>query len=348
MKTPVKTAVILFNLGGPSQAETIRPFLYNFFMDPNIIAAPLPVRWLLAKYISWKRGNNEAKTAYGLLGGKSPLLENTLDQAAALQKTLDERCAADDEVRVFVSMRYWHPMADEVARSVAAFAPDDIVLLPLYPQYSTATTKSSFETWHKAARKAGITAATREVCCYPEDNGFIAASADNIRKALAAAPQNTRLLFSAHGLPEKTITGGDPYQWQCEETARVIVDALDMPGLDWEICYQSRVGPMKWIGPSTDESIEKAAREGKNIIIYPHAFVSEHVETLVEIEMEYRHKAEELGVGYFGRVDTVQTHPLFINGLADLVRTGKLCRSCPPQHRKCGFKQQEKTSCNHS
>lgn len=332
----MKYAVVLFNLGGPSHEDTIKPFLFNFFMDKNIIPAPKPVRWFIAKFIAWKRGNNEAKTAYGLLGGRSPLLENTLDQAAALERVLEHKFPdVNDEVRVFVSMRYWHPMADDVAREVAAFGPDKIVLLPLYPQYSTATTKSSFETWRAAAKKAGIGAVTTQVCCYPSDNGFIRASADNIRAALAQAPKNTRLLFSAHGLPKKTILAGDPYQWQCEETARRIVETLAMPELDWEICYQSRVGPLEWIGPSTDESIEKAAHEGKSIVIYPHAFVSEHVETLVEIEMEYRHKAEELGVEYFGRVDTVSTHPEFIEGLAKMAIEGTNPRYCPAGYSKC-------------
>lgn len=335
----MKTAVVLFNLGGPSHPETIKPFLFNFFMDKNIIPAPKPIRYFIAKYIAWKRGNNEAKTAYGLMGGRSPLLENTLDQAAALERVLEHKFPdVNDDVRVFVSMRYWHPMAEDVAKEVAAYGPDKIVLLPLYPQYSTATTKSSFETWHEAAKKAGIGGVTTQICCYPMDNGFVRASVDNIRSALALAPPNTRLLFSAHGLPKKTIKAGDPYQWQCEETARVIVEALAIPDLDWEICYQSRVGPLEWIGPSTDEAIEKAAADGKNILIYPHAFVSEHVETLVEIEMEYRHKAEELGIKYFGRVETVSTHPEFIDGLAAMVMQGTNPRYCPAGFKKCGCK----------
>lgn len=334
----MKTAVILFNLGGPSNPEAVRPFLFNFFMDKNIIPVPKPLRFLIAKYISWKRGANEAKTSYDLLGGRSPLLENTLDQSAALQRVLEQRFPdVNDDLRVFVSMRYWHPLAKDVLREVSAFAPDKIVLLPLYPQFSTTTSFSSMEEWQNLAHRSSLKhVPVSEICCYPQDPGFIKASADNIRAALQKAPANTRLLFSAHGLPEKTIAGGDPYQWQCEETMKAIVAALAIPGLDYEICYQSRVGPMKWIGPSTDEAIEKAAHEKKGILIYPHAFVSEHVETLVEIEMEYRHKADALGVPYFGRVETVSTHPDFIGGLADLVIQGKDQRTCPPQFTRCG------------
>ena len=332
----MKLAVILFNLGGPSHPEAIKPFLYNFFMDKNIIPLPKPLRWFVAQLISRRRGDREAKIAYGLLGGRSPLLENTLEQAAALERALEHKFPdVNDEVRVFVSMRYWHPMSRDVVRDVMAYGADKIVLLPLYPQFSTATTKSSLEDWVATAKKAGLTAKTIQVGCYPVNPGFIKASADNIRSELAKAPANTRLLFSAHGLPEKTITGGDPYQWQCEETARAIVAELGIENLDWEICYQSRVGPMKWIGPSTDEAIEKAAQDKKGLVIYPHAFVSEHVETLVEIDMEYRHKAEELGVPYFGKVDTVGTHPDFIEGLATLAVNGGHKRICPAKFSKC-------------
>ncbi len=337
----MKTAVILFNLGGPSHAEAIRPFLFNFFMDKNIIPLPVPLRFLIAKYISWKRGKNEAKTSYDLLGGRSPLLENTLDQAAALEKVLGERFPdVNDDLRVFVSMRYWHPMAKDVVRDVEAFAPDKIVLLPLYPQFSTTTSFSSLEQWAGVANKTSLARVeTSEICCYPRDPGFVKASADNIRTALSKAPAGTRLLFSAHGLPEKVIAGGDPYQWQCEETMKAIVEELAIPDLDYEICYQSRVGPMKWIGPSTDEALEKAARDGKGVVVYPHAFVSEHVETLVEIEMEYRHKAESLNIPYFARVETASTHPAFINALADMVINGKKARTCPPGFTRCGCRK---------
>lgn len=314
---PKKTAVILFNLGGPDSKDAIRPFLINFFMDPNIIAAPYPVRFFVSRLIAWRRSKKEAGTSYGILGDKSPLLENTQKQAAALQAVLG------DAYKVFVCMRYWHPMTAQIVSDVKAYNPDHIVLLPLYPQYSTSTTLSSTQEWQKECKKQGLNIPTALKCCYPFDAGFIAASADNIRQKYAAMEQecgqSPRLLFSAHGLPEKIIASGDPYQWQCAEGARQIAAATNIPNLDWSICYQSRVGPLQWIKPSTEEALHKAAADKVPVLIYPHAFVSEHVETLVEIEVEYRELAHEIGVPAFARVPTVSTHPDFIEGLRKIV-----------------------------
>lgn len=332
----MKIAVVMMNLGGPTNEAAIKPFLFNFFMDKNIIGAPLPVRWMIAKWISYSRGNGAAKEAYAPLGGRSPLLENTLDQSAALERVLEDRFPdIKDDVRVFVCMRYWHPMAKEVVAQVKAFNADKIVLLPLYPQFSTTTTFSAFEAWDKEASKQNLTTPTEKIGCYPMLPGFIKASADHIRQQIDKAPKGTRVLFSAHGLPEKVIEGGDSYQWQCEQTAEAIVKELGIPNLDWQSCYQSRVGPLKWIGPSTEEALYKAAEDKVGVIVYPHAFVSEHVETLVEIEMEYRHKAEEMGIPYFAKAETVGTHPDFISGLADLVQQGCGTRLCPQKFTRC-------------
>jgi ferrochelatase len=308
-------------------------------MDKNIIAAPLPVRWLLAQWISITRGRGAARESYRALGYRSPLLQNTQDQAHALEAVLRGHAQVEGDVRCFVTMRYWHPMAAETAKAVRRYNPDQIILLPLYPQFSTTTVRSSLQAWEKAAKAAGLEKKTLSVCCYPRNEGFIGASAKLLAAALDQAPKGTRVLFSAHGLPEKVIRDGDPYQWQCEETAREIVARLDRPGLDWQICYQSRVGPLKWIGPSTEEALEKAASDGVGVLVYPHAFVSEHVETLVEIEMEYREKAHHLGIPWFGRVGTVGTHPDFIAGLAHEVLAvagrGAGLRICPPEWRRC-------------
>lgn len=315
-----KTAVIVFNLGGPDSRETIYPFLFNFFMDKNIIHLPLFLRWFIAHFIAYSRSKNAAENSYAELNYKSPLLENTQAQAQALGKTLGE------DFKVFVCMRYWHPMADEVVKQVKNYAPDRIVLLPLYPQFSTTTTHSSFENWHNVAKDLNIP--TTEIKCYPVNEGFIKASADNIKIAYALALKQTenmdlpvpRILFSAHGLPEDIIKNGDPYQEQCEQTAHAIIQKLDIPMLDWVMCYQSRVGPKKWIGPATSDVVMAAGADNVPLIIYPHAFVSEHVETLVEIEIEYRELAEQSGVPYFARVLTVGIAPDFIEGLADLVK----------------------------
>lgn len=332
-----KTAVVLFNLGGPDKAESIRPYLFNFFMDRNIIRLPLPARYFFAALISWRRSRKEAKASYGFLGGRSPLLENTRAQAQALQKRLGS------SYKVFIAMRYWHPRAEDTAQQVTEYDPDRVVLLPLYPQFSTTTTWSSFQEWDRTAAKIKLDKPTSKICCYPFDENFIAASADRIkqvyRQALAktqnAALPPPRVLFSAHGLPEDVIKDGDPYQWQCEQSAAKIAAATGIENLDWQICYQSRVGPKKWIGPSTEEALQQAAQDKVPVLVYPHAFVNEHVETLVEIEIEYRHRAGQWGVPYFERVPAVSEHPLFIQGLADMIHHLPQQTICPVSCRRC-------------
>lgn len=314
---PQRVAVVLFNLGGPDRPEAVQPFLFNLFNDPAIIGAPGFIRTLLAHFISRRRAKPAGKI-YELLGGRSPLLPNTQAQAAALEAALAED---GRETRCFIAMRYWHPMSFETAMAVKGFRPDLVVLLPLYPQYSKTTTGSSVKEWHAAAKAVGLAARTRLALSYPEDDGFIAAGAELIRAAYdeAAAYGKPRLLFSAHGLPKKIIAGGDPYQWQCEQTAKALAERLNIPDLDWINCYQSRVGPLEWIGPSTDDELRRAAADKVPVVVAPIAFVSEHSETLVEIEIEYRHLAKELGVPGFARAPTVGTHPLFIAGLARIV-----------------------------
>jgi ferrochelatase len=236
-------------------------------------------------------------------------------------------------------MRYWHPFAKESAAEVKAFKPDRVVLLPLYPQFSTTTTGSSLKDWEKQAR---IDAPSASVCCYPFNDGFAVAAAELIRASLAklrAAGHQPRLLLSAHGLPKKIVDGGDPYAWQVEQTAAKVITQLGEADLDWQVCYQSRVGPLEWIGPSTDAEIERAGKDKRAIAIFPVAFVSEHSETLVEIEIEYREKAHEAGVPMFERVPAVGVAPAFIDGLAKVV-TGALeprPRICPEgSKRLCG------------
>ena len=309
-----RVAVVLFNLGGPDAPDAVQPFLFNLFNDKAIIGAPQPVRWLLAQLISRRRAP-VAREIYAELGGGSPLLANTKVQAAALASELD---GGANEIRTFIAMRYWHPFAAETAREVAAFAPDRIVLLPLYPQFSTTTSRSSLDDWRRAAAAAGLIAPTQTICCYPAERGFVAAQADGIRRALAATP-GARVLFSAHGLPKKIIAKGDPYQWQVEQSAAAVVAALGIDGLDWTVCYQSRVGPLEWIGPSTEAEIARAGQDGVPLVVVPIAFVSEHSETLVELDIEYRKLAADAGVPGFSRVPTVSTRPEFIAGLAGLV-----------------------------
>jgi ferrochelatase len=309
----VKVAIILFNLGGPDSLEAVKPFLRNLFSDPAIINLPGWLRLPLARFISSRRAK-KAMGIYAKIGGSSPILGQTEAQARALEAALGQ--GNTDEWRGYVCMRYWHPMTERVVQSVRRYGPDRIVLLPLYPQFSTTTTGSSFAAWDSAA---AFQAPTTRVESYPTDEGFIAASVELVRQGLADAGNGkTRVLFSAHGLPEKIVKAGDPYQGQVEQTAQAIADAIG--GLDWTVCYQSRVGPLKWIGPPTEQEIARAGRDGAKVVLYPLSFVSEHSETLVELDIDYRHLASEAGVAKYVRVPTVGTHPKFIDGLAKLVR----------------------------
>ncbi len=314
----MKLAVVLFNLGGPDSPEAVQPFLRNLFSDPAIIQLPTLFRLPLARLIARRRAP-VAREIYHQIGGRSPIFAETRAQADALAKALSK---GGVNPKVFIAMRYWHPFSDGAAQAVKAYDPDKIVLLPLYPQYSTTTTASSLKDWERAAKKAGIAAPTATVCCYPDEDGFVAAAVAHIRDALKDARPDIsyRLLLSAHGLPKRVIQKGDPYQRQVEQSAAAIVAALDMPNMESQVCYQSRVGPLEWIGPSTDDEIRRAAKDGKGVIVAPVAFVSEHSETLVELDIEYRKLAQEVGVPDYRRAATAGVHPDFIAGLAGLVR----------------------------
>jgi protoporphyrin/coproporphyrin ferrochelatase len=321
-----KTAVILFNLGGPDSLDAVRPFLFNLFFDKAIIRVPLPLRLFLATLISSTR-KKKAQGIYAEIGGKSPIVDETNKQATALKSALG------DSYEVFVVMRYWHPRAKDVIKKVKAYAPEKIILLPLYPQFSTTTTQSSFDEWNKEAKKIGLVAPTKSICCYPVQPQFINAHV----ALLGSIPNNTRVLFSAHGLPKKVIDSGDSYQWQVEQTVAAVVKQLNMPELDYTICYQSRVGPMEWIGPSTEHEIKRAGADKKSIVLVPIAFVSEHSETLVELDIEYKHLATEAGVRDYTRIPTLSVNAGFIESLKQLVLDEKACekRLCPTTCTGC-------------
>ena len=337
-----KVAVVGFSMGGPDGLEAVEPFLFNLFNDPAIISAPKPIRYLLAKFISRKRGP-VAREIYERMGGSSPLVRHSQRQMDAVA----ERLAPEIEARGFVAMRYWHPFSPETVKEVRDFDPDEVVLVPLYPQYSTTTSASSLNDWIETARKAGFDRPTRTLCCYPTEAGFIEAVADLVAKGIdeAMAFGRPRVLFSAHGLPKSIVEKGDPYQWQVEQSAAAVVSKLNRTDLDWTICYQSRVGPMEWIGPSTEEELARAGRDGVPVVVVPIAFVSEHSETLVELDIEYRDEAAKLGIPGYVRVSTVLDHPVFIGGLAGLVRKAlendsDTCsqddgRICPSAHHRC-------------
>jgi ferrochelatase len=347
-----RVAVVLMNLGGPDSPAAVRPFLFNLFNDPAILELPQPLRWLLAQAISRRRAPF-ARRNYARIGGASPLLANTEAQARALRDAL----GGLGEVGVFVAMNYWRPSSADAARAVKAFGPAEIVLLPLYPQFSGTTAGSSLARWRRAAAAAGISAPTRAVCCYPDEPGFVAAAAQAIDAALRRAREagTPRLLLSAHGLPQKTIGRGDPYQSQVERSAAAIVDALKRrdstwAGLEHTVCYQSRVGPLEWLRPYAEDEIRRAARAKRAIVVFPVAFVSEHSETLVELDMDYRAIAEAEGAPAYLRVPAVGADPAFIEGLAGLVRaalgrpagTASLtgARICPKGFARCAMREQ--------
>ncbi len=245
-----KTAIILFNLGGPDKLDSVEPFLFNLFNDPAIISAPAPIRWLLARWISKKRAPI-AREIYKHLGGGSPLVGLTKEQADALADRLNGETQTH-EFRTFIAMRYWHPMSLEAAEAVRDYAPDDIVLLPLYPQYSMTTTGSSVKEWHRAATIVGLSAPTVEICCYPANKGWVEAQSALIVDALkkCSGDVSPRILFSAHGLPKKIIAKGDPYQWQVEQTVDAVMQHLrgmeDTQRSQW--AYATRAGLARWNG----------------------------------------------------------------------------------------------------
>jgi protoporphyrin/coproporphyrin ferrochelatase len=312
-----RTAIVLFNLGGPDSLDAVEPFLFNLFADPAIIALPGPLRRLVARLISHRRAP-VARHIYAQIGNSSPILANTEAQGRALEAVLGP------DTRAFIAMRYWGPTSEETARAVKAWQPDHIVLLPLYPQFSSTTSGSSLMAWQEAAKAAGLDVPTRAVCCYPAEDGFVMALAARLEEALAAWPEAVplRILLSAHGLPQRIVARGDPYRSQVERTATAVRGRIARD-VEMIVCYQSRVGPLKWLEPSTDAEIRRAGAERTGLIVLPIAFVSEHSETLVELDLDYGRLASEMGVPRYVRAPTVSTEASFIAGLASLVQAAR-------------------------
>ena len=333
----MRKAVILFNLGGPDKLENVEPFLFNLFNDPAIISVPSFFRYPLAKFIS-KRRAPIAKNIYKEIGNKSPILKLTEEQAKSLENNLLEK----GDYKCFVVMRCWHPRAFDVIKKVKQYNPEEIILLPLYPQFSASTSGSSIKEWKELCKKENYNIKTKTICCYPTENNFIISHVSLINKTLAAVEnKNLKLIFSAHGLPESKIKKGDPYQWHVEETVKEIMLKLKSENLDYVISYQSRVGPMKWIKPFTDEEIIKYSKEKKGIVVVPVAFVSEHSETLVELDIKYKKLANKNGCSFYKRVPALGSEENFIKGLANLVLQPQTRDNfissiiCPNKFAKC-------------
>ena len=338
----MKKAVILFNLGGPDKLENVEPFLFNLFNDPAILNLPSFIRYPLAKLIANRRAPT-AKKIYQELGGSSPILKLTQEQSFSLEQSLNKN-DKDSEYKCFIVMRCWHPRAENVINQVINFNPEEIILMPLYPQYSAATSGSSIKEWNDVCKKNNFKVKTSTICCYPTDKNFIEAHKNEIIKKTKDL-NNFKLIFSAHGLPEKNIKKGDPYQWQVEQSVDKIVKSLNIQDLDWILSYQSRVGPLKWIGPSTEDIIVENSKLGKHIVLVPIAFVSEHSETLVELDIEYKELADKNGCKNYSRVPALGTNENFIKAMSDLIINkqeynfnGEIFppkTQCPNQFKKC-------------
>jgi len=338
----MKKAIILFNLGGPDKLENVEPFLFNLFNDPAILNLPTFLRYPLAKLISNRRAP-VAKKIYAELGGSSPILKLTKEQSDALEIKLNQT-QEEDEYKCFIIMRCWNPRAKDVIKDVQLYGPDEVVLMPLYPQYSAATSGSSIKEWKDVCKKNNYHVKTSTICCYPTDQNFINAHTKEIIKKIKDL-KNFKLIFSAHGLPEKNIKKGDPYQWQVEQSVKKIVESLNDENLDWILSYQSRVGPLKWIGPSTETIIIENSKVGKHIVLVPIAFVSEHSETLVELDIEYKEIADANGCKNYTRVPALGINEDFIKAMSELIIKKNEYRinenlyppkiQCPSNFKKC-------------
>jgi ferrochelatase len=314
-----KLGVVLFQLGGPDSLEAIEPFLYNLFSDPDIIDFPFAriARQPLARLISSTRARH-VRQHYAEIGGRSPILAFTERQARALEAELKR----DFDARVVVAMRYWHPFTAQAIRDLEAHAPDEVVLLPLYPQYSRTTTGSSLNEWKRRFQPNGWNPRVQAVTEFHEDAGYIDALVDSIQESLTAFdnPADVDMVFSAHSVPMAVIDKGDPYQRQIERTVQLVWSQGRWPGRR-HLCYQSKVGASKWLQPSMHATIKQLAGQGsRRVLVIPVSFVSDHVETLHEIDIEHRAQALGLGIREFRMVPGLNDTPRFIGTLGRLVR----------------------------
>ncbi len=312
------TAVLLLNLGGPDSLESVEPFLYNLFSDPDIMGNNRFLIKHLAKSISRRRAPS-VREYYSLIGGKSPILELTFRQGEALEKALlTYRCFI-----VFAAMRYWHPMIEDVVKEMLTLPLRKVIVLPLYPHYSITTTGSSLNEFKRVWKQIGNTnIEVRTVREWYENPLYIDAMCDIIQKTLESRKldiQSTHIVFSAHGIPLKFIKRGDPYARQIERSVDLISGRLGLEK-NYHLCYQSHVGPLKWLGPSTEDMLRDLGKKGvKDIVMVPISFVSDHFETLYEMDILYREKAQEYGISNFCRAPALNDSPLFIEALKDIV-----------------------------
>jgi protoporphyrin/coproporphyrin ferrochelatase len=313
-----KIGVVLFQLGGPDSADAVEPFLYNLFCDPDIINffGAWFARRPLARYIARKR-TTVVREHYDAIGGHSPIRLLTERQARALEAALAPHCNA----KCFIAMRYWNPLSVEAAAQVNAWNAPDLVLLPLYPQYSFATTSSSLKEWKRVFRPNGSAPRIHTVETFYDHPLYVQSVAEKIALALTHfdEPGRAHIVFSAHGLPLSLIERGDPYARQVAETVKLVMQRGAWKNAH-TLCFQSKVGRRKWLTPSLTDTIDQLAHAGeKNLLIVPVAFVTEHIETLHEINIEAREQAHKLAVEQFEMMPAVGDSPTFISALADVV-----------------------------
>jgi ferrochelatase len=325
-----RVGVLLLNLGGPEKLEDVRPFLFNLFSDPEIIRLPFP--WLqkpLAWLISTLRAS-KSQANYEQIGGGSPLLQITEAQGEALEQRLTE---IGQDAKIYIGMRYWHPFTEEAIAQIKRDRIQRLVVLPLYPHFSISTSGSSFrvleEMWNQdpSLRQVDYTL----VPSWYDHPGYLRAMADLIAQELPKFPHpdEAHIFFSAHGVPQSYVDeAGDPYQQEIEACTRLIMQNLNRPNA-YTLAYQSRVGPVEWLKPYTEDALQELGEQGiENLLVVPISFVSEHIETLQEIDIEYREVAEEAGIHNFQRVPALNTHPLFIDALAQMVDSALANPSC--------------------
>ncbi|HWO02310.1 MAG TPA: ferrochelatase [Blastocatellia bacterium] len=332
-----RIGILLFNLGGPETLEDVRPFLFNIFVDPDIIRLPWralqkPLAWL----ISTQR-HKKSRGYYEQIGGGSPLRRITEEQARALEQTL---AARNINARAYVGMRYWNPFIEEALDQIRRDQIDHLVVLPLYPQFSVSTTGSSLNRMHAIAAETGHRLPPMSVVCsYEADADYVAAMAAAASEELARFPDQdpskTHILFSAHSVPVKYIDDGDPYLDHTKRTVELVMDRLGV-SRPHTLSFQSKVGPVEWLTPATNETIPRLAREGvSQLLLVPVSFVSEHSETLYEMDILYRGVADEAGIAHFRRVPTMNCRPAFIEALASLVERALPSRAGDESRSNC-------------
>ena len=313
-----KVGVVLFQLGGPDSSDAVEPFLYNLFCDPDIIDffGAWFARRPLARYIARTRAD-VVRHHYDAIGGHSPIRALTERQARALEAAL----APQVDAKCFIAMRYWHPLSAEAAAQVNAWNAPDLVLLPMYPQYSFATTSSSLKEWNRVFHPNGNAPRTRTVESFYDHPLYVQSVAEKISLSLTHFddPGSAHIVFSAHGLPLSLIERGDPYARHVADTVNLVMQIGAWKNKH-TLCFQSKVGRRKWLSPSLTDTIDALARAGeKNLLVVPIAFVTEHIETLHEINIEAREQAHKLGVEQFEMMPAVGDSPTFISALADVV-----------------------------